>query len=811
MNFSRNILKADLDPIWLLRIFTVIPVALILIAGAGVIWIYFFVMSLLPQGQSVVETPGLAADVRVVRDPHGVPGIIGDNENDLAQVLGYVMAQDRLWQMDYFRRAGRGTLAEILGRDYLESDHLIRTVTAGTQDVHSVERLGERKRKWVECFVRGINAYLASHVRKPPVEFSLLEYRPRPFTPDDVMSIVRAVAWYGSPGARIDPVMASLPAKLGKERALDLFPSDPAAAPPFVVSDLIGWTPQGGLFSRTGGSPLPFRYPGLRGGCAWAVGPGRSRSGKPLIASSVYQVLTAPGFWYRARMAAGAFRLSGSFIPGVPVALAGTNGKVSWGSTLAYADDADLYLERLDADDASQYWRLDRPRRIRQINETYRVRGHAKTSRSIRLTETGPLVSDVVAGRALSLRWTAREGLGLIEAFFAVNRATGGGEARSALKSLTAPCLNVVWGDDEGNFGIQTAGLIPIRPRGSDGIVPMPAWTGTYDWIGYIPFDELPADNNPDEGFAVVADGRPGGKRYPYFVSCYWNDQARQLRIEGLLKKDNGHSRESFQKILGDTGSSLAESLTPEILKAFEGQAPQDKTQQDALRILGSWDHRMTQDSPAAAIFGLVYQTLLAEIFRAPMGEDLYAGFTSNLPLASRAVKKIILGGAENWLGKEGARPVLRKSFQKAVAEGSGLMGDDPSKWAWGNIHSAEFRHPLTSRSRFLEALYHVGPVPLQGSDDTIDFAGWYPSHPFTVTAGVSLRQIADMTDPPQLFGISPMGVSAHFFSSHYKDHTGVWLQGRSFRDPIETADIRKNGFSPVLFKARPAGALSMK
>ncbi len=811
MNISRNILKADIDPVWLLRIFTVIPVVLILLAGAGAIWIYFFVLSLLPQGESVVETPGLSADVRVVRDRYGVPGILGDREEDVALVLGYVMAQDRLWQMDYFRRAGQGRLAEILGRNYLESDHIIRTATAGRHDVYSSARLGERERRWLEHFVRGINTYLVTHAQKPPVEFSLLEYRPRPFTPDDVMSIVLALAWYSSPGARIDPVMTSLLGKLGKDRALELFPTDPAASIPFVASDLNGWTPSGGLFSRSGDRRLPFQFPGLRGGCAWTVGPGLSRSGKPIVASSVYQVLTAPGFWYRARMVAGNFRLSGSFVPGVPVALAGTNGKVSWGSTLAYVDDADLYLERLDTDEASTYWRVDRPRRIKQVNETYRIRGRSKISRSIRVTETGPLVSDVSNGKAVSLRWTAREGLGLIETFFAVNRATGGKEARTALKSLVAPCLNVVWGDEVGNFGIQTAGLIPVRPRGSDGIVPMPAWTGTYDWIGFIPFEELPAGNNPTDGFAVVADGRPGGADYPYLVSCYWNDSARQSRIEGLLKRDKGHFRESFQAIQKDTWSPLAESLTPAILKAFEGHAPQNKSEQEAVRILSSWDYAMAQDSAPAAVFGLVYQSLSAELFRGPMGDDLYANFTSQLNLASRAVRKIILGNGDTWLGKEDSQSVLRRCFRKAVSKGCGLMGNDPSKWKWGVIHSAEFRHPLTARSRFLEALYHVGPVPLGGSDDTIDFSGWCPSHPFMVVDGVSLRQIADMTDPPQVYGISPMGVSAHFFSSHYKDHTSAWLHGRSFKDPIQMTDIRKTGFGPVLFKARPSGALSMK
>lgn len=811
MSFSRNILKADIDPVWLLRIFTVIPVVLILLAGGGAIWIYFFVLSLLPQGQSVVETPGLSSDVRVVRDPYGVPGIIGEREEDVALVLGYVMAQDRLWQMDYLRRAGQGRLAEILGQDYLESDHLIRTMTAGKQEVYSASRLGKRERKWVEHFVRGINAYLGSHARKPPVEFSLLEYRPRPFTPDDVMSISLALAWYSSPGARIDPVMTSLLATLGKNRALVLFPTDPAASTPFVTSDLNGWTPEGGLFSGRLHAPLPFQFPGLRGGCAWAVGPGRSRSGKPVVASSMYQVLTAPGFWYRARMAAGDFQLSGSFVPGVPVALAGSNGKVSWGSTLAYADDADLYIERLDSDDPSTYWRVDRPRKIRQINETYGIRGRSKISKSIRLTETGPLVSDVLKGKALSLRWTARQGLGLVDTFFAVNRATAGKEARSALKSLISPCLNVVWGDSRGDFGVQTAGLIPVRPQGSDGIVPMPAWTGTYDWIGYIPFEELPAESNPTEGFAVVADGRPGGTNYPFLVSCYWNDNTRQSRIESLLEAGKEHFRESIQKIQGDTRSSLAESLAPAILKAFDGEAPRNESERNALRILGSWDYCMTQDSAAAAVFALVYQSLLDEVFRAPMGEDLYSRFTSNLPLASRAIRKIILGNGESWLGHENPRSVLKTSFQKAVSRGCSLMGSDPAKWAWGHIHSAEFRHPLTARSRFLESLYHVGPVPLSGSDDTIDLAGWYPSHPFSVVDGVSLRQVADLTDPPQVYGMSPMGASAHFFSPHYKDYTTAWLSGRSFRDPIQPADIQKSGFSPVLFKARDHAAFSMK
>lgn len=811
MNFARNILKADIDPVWLLRIFTVIPVALILLAGAGSIWIYFFVLSLLPQGQSVVETPGLSADVKVVRDRHGVPGILGGTEEDLALVLGYVMAQDRLWQMDFFRRAGKGTLAEILGRDYLDGDHLMRTVAAGKRDILSTARLGEQERRWVEHFVKGINTYIAYHSRKPPVEFSLLEYRPRPFSADDVMAIALALAWHSSPAARIDPIMTTILGKFGKDKALDLMPTDPAAPVPLVVSALKGWIPRGTLFRGTGADIAPLRFPGFRGGCAWAVGRDMSRSGKPILASSIYQTLTAPGFWYRARMVADDFHLSGSFVPGVPIALAGTNGRVSWGCMASYADDADLFLERFDSDAGETYWRVDRPRKVKLINESYRVRGASRLSKTIRVTETGPVVSDVRNAKALSLRWTAHEGLGLLEAFFALNRASSGDEAKDSLKALLAPCLNVAWADDQGGFGVQAAGRIPVRSPKSDGIVPMPAWTGTYDWIGYIPFDELPSSSNPAGGVTVVADGRPGGPDYPFFVSCYWNDDSKRTRIRKRIVAIRENFRESFEHIQSDTYSSLAQFLTPVVLRAVEGRTSDRKAEQEAARVLRSWDFSMASDSPGAAVFGLVYQSLLEELFRAPMGEDLYNGFAGNVPLVNRALRKIVVKNDTAWLGQVDTPAMLAKCFRRAISRGARRIGDDPSRWQWGDIHTTEFRHPLTARSRFLEALYHVGPVPFKGSEDTIDFAGWSPSHPFNVVDGVSLRVIADMTDPPQVFGISPMGVSAHFFSSHYKDQTTAWANGRSFRDPIQMADIRKNGFSPVLFKPRNAGTISMK
>ena len=810
MSFLKSISNIDIDPVWLMRIFTVIPAVLIILAGGAVVWMYFFVISLLPESQAWVETPGIAADVRVVRDSNGVPGIIGEKEEDLAYVLGYVMAQDRLWQMDYMRKAGQGRLAEILGSDYLDGDHLMRTIKSGRKREVSPERMSDSERRWLQKFVQGINRYISSHVGKLPVEFSLLEYRPEPFTPDDVNSILLALAWETSPASRVDPLMARIVGRVGKAMALELIPTDPAAPSGVFADELAGWNVRGILFSRPAEGRILGRVPGFRGGCAWAVGPARSRSGNPMAASEVYQSLAAPDFWYRARLVAGDFHLAGAFVPGVPVAIAGSNAQTAWGCVSALADDADLFIEALESNSPNNYWRVDRWRKLDERKETYRIRGGSSVSRTIQLTESGPLVSDSDQHRALSLRWTGQSGSGLFPAFYALNRARGGQEIQPALQALIAPCLNVVWADREGNYGIQCAGKIPVRSPDSDGVLPMPAWTGVHDWGGFIPFHELPSITNPPEELLISADGRPGGADYPLFVSCYWNDYSRQERIKELLSAGKEHFRESFQAIQNDNLSPLGQRLTPAILNALNGKTKKNRLEEEAAAALTSWDFHMAGDSAGAAVFGLVYQSLLEELFLKQLGEPLYEGFTSYSPLASRAVKKILANNGQGWLKSTASEAVLTKAFEKATEQGKSLMGADPKKWKWGRIHKTEFRHPLTARSRFLETLYNVGPVSVSGSDDTINFAGWSPARPFQVVDGVSLRQIADMTEPPQAFGISPLGSSSHFFSAHYKDQTAAWLGGRSYPDPILTADIRKTGLSAVLFKSTTA-AVSLK
>lgn len=803
MSTDKPVRKLDMDPLWLLRIFTVIPALLILLAGLGAIWIYFFTLSLLPEGHSVVDIPELQANVQVVRDSNGIPGILGENEEDVAMVFGYVMAQDRLWQMDYLRRAAQGRLAEILGPDYVDGDHLMRTIRAGMQSDQQLSELGEKERNWLTAFVRGVNRYIARHARKPPVEFSFLEYRPEPFAPEDALDICTALAWQSSRARKIDPAITAILGHLGRKRALPLLPTDPAVSPALVTAGLKNWQPRGLLFfSPLNQEPLAIRFPALRGGAAWAVGSANTVSGKPMSACSIYQDLAAPDFWYRARLAARDFVVSGAFLPGVPIAVAGNNGHLGWGCVTAPVDDADLYIEKVDSDSPTQYWHIDRWRNLLVSKQMYRIRGGSSVTRNIRLTHAGPLVSDVWQDNVISIRWTGQGRSGLFSTLYALNRAHGHTQVTAALKRLVAPCLNVVWTDDDGNFGTQLAGRVPIRPPQSDGIVPMPSWTGVHDWRGYIPFDELPSQTNPSDILAVVADGRPGGPDYPLFTGCYWSSDERRRRVRELVGRSDEHYRESFQQIQADTYSGLAQQMTPVLLATIKANQLNSSAEQIAYDLLGSWDFHMKRESAGAAVFGLVFRSLVEELFSEQLGRALYRQFADCHPVPARIVRNIFLkSNAPAGLSVDRSE-VLLASFHKGVAMGRTLLGDDPKTWKWGDIHKTVFRHPLTARSRFLELLYEVGPLSVPGSQDTIDHSGWSSVHPFVSLEGVSLRHVSDMTEPPQVFAVSSMGSSAHFFSSHYKDQLVPWVNGRSLRDPVARADIRKNGFNAVLFRA---------
>ncbi len=793
-------LLSDIDPVWLLRLFTFIPAVLIILAGACAIWMYLFVLSLHPESKPQIQMAGLSADVRITRDANGIPAIVAERTEDLAPALGYAMAQDRLWQMDYLRRAGQGRLSEIFGSDYVEKDHLIRSLRVVCKwDITS----DSVEQKWTEGFIHGINKYISLHANKLPVEFSLLEYRPEPFVPADIQSIILALSVESSQAFKIDPVITRLISKLGDKASL-IFPKDETSPEPLILGDLTGIQTKGAIFAAT--RQQGHGIPGFRGGCLWSVGQNFSRSGRAISACSLFQDLAAPGFWYKARLFSPDYQLSGAFIPGIPAACAGMNKNMSWVCNPTMVDDADLFLEILDSNSPKSYWKIDRWKRIGTKTETYLVKGGSGVKKPIWITETGVIVSDPVNSRAFSLRWTGQDGSLFSTALFIINRATNNQEFTSGLRQLQTPCVNSVWASDDGSHGSQFAGKIPIRSSSSDGMCPMPAWTGVHDWQGFVAFEDLPSRKNPAEGFTSNCDERPGGSDFMIYTGAYWRNGAKNLRLTALLANSGAHSRESFQKIQNDIFSFTAARLAQTLL---EHTVPKGSTENEAVAMLKTWDFQMSNDSAQPAIYALWRRAVSKALVSNHFGADIYQVISRNTELTNKAADKLLfdaIASADPQL-----TAILSEALAKGLADGVALFGPDMKKWKWGSAHTAEFRHPVAGKSRFLEDIYNVGPVALSGARDTINYTSWSIQRPFEVTEGVTLKEVYDLTNPPQEYGVSSLGSSAHFFSGNYKDQTAAWLSGRLFRYPLDASEVRKNSSGAVLLRPDPKRKPHMK
>ncbi len=795
----------ELDSDWLLRIFSILPIILVLFAGAATIWIYFLVLSLLPESQSVVETAGLRSEVKVVRDINGVPGIIAESEEDLAFVFGYTVAQDRLWQIDFLRRAGQGKLSEILGQDYLGYDFLQRALSGGNNLKEEIERLQPSEKNFIDHFVQGINRYISQNYSKLPIEFSLLEYKPDPFTIEDVQSIARAFAVGCSPSLRIDPVAAQVFGRIGNQ-GKTLFPSTAGNDSSIIPPELIGWESKSAFYGKQ--IALLPSLPKFFGGNVFLINAERSSTQKPIWASCVNQSLTAPDFYYRARLSAKNLFLNGEFIPGIPMPIAGNNGKLVWNCVPAYVDDADLFLERID-ETGKNFWRIDRWRKLEESRNEVLIKGSRPATIKINSTENGPIVTELNKSTVLSVRWTGREHMGLIGTLANMSRAQDAREFLHSMKTLTAPILKVVWSDDRGNAGIQVIGKIPIRRHDSNGIIPQPGWTGLHDWIGFLPVAMLPSTINPKTP-VISIPGYLSGFDDSGLSHFHPVTEKSQFPFDTLFRSTD-QSKESLQQNLQDCFSPMAMDLTPRIISGLGNSQEITAAEKKAVNLLKPWNFQMTKDSAPAAIFGLFYDLLLEELFYELLGEQLFSEYIMEFPVADRAIHSIFKASEHSPEIAESLNTSIIRAFSKAVSRGTALAGSNPEKWKWGDFNRIKASHPISLKSGSLGRFYSVDAGSGSGFRDTIQLSFGVKTPWNSQYNASTLKMIVDNAAQTITYSVTPLGPSGIFFSNHYKDFLNTWLAGKLLKNPIDGVDLRKEALSQVVFKPTEHAAASLK
>lgn len=752
----------------------------------------------LPRTSGTLPLPGLQAPVRVIRDRWGVPHIYAANSEDLFMAQGYVHAQDRLWQMEFQRRAASGQLAEVFGAVALDSDRFVRVLGFRRVAEREADTLDDETRRLVEAYVRGVNAFIEQHAGNLPIEFTLLRLRPRPWTIADVLVWGRMMALQLSRNWREELVRARLTATVGAERAAALTPHYPDDHP-IIVPPGAHYTPTMGqsAMERADAAARFFPDGAGQGSNSWAVAAHRAAGGGPLLASDPHLAITMPSLWYENHLSGGEFHVTGASIPGTPGVVIGHNEHIAWGVTNSGNDVQDLYLEKFDPTDPTglRYEYQGRWETAELVREEIVVRGQREVViEEVRITRHGPIINALVPAHAqsgtngetlraeqpLAMRWTALAPTRLMRAVFRLNRARNWESFREALADWTVPPQNFTYADVEGNIGYALGGDIPLRAKG-DGSVPVPGWTGEYEWVGVIPHAELPHVLNPPEGFVVTANNRIVGDSYPYPFPAEWLNGYRAERIRQLIEQTPRHDAESFARIHADV-----RSLPGLELAALAGRLPADEPlAQQARDALATWNGELSADSIGGTIYSRLRERLLSAIYAdaAPAFDaTIGLGAFATLPgrdMAHRAFPRLLrrlIERDDRFFGKRTADEILAAAWNATLAELRAELGDDVTTWRYGRIHTLTIRHPLGSLPA-LATIFNRGPFPTGGDLDTVNM-GYLPREfagpPFYIAP--SYRQICDTADWDRSQSIHPTGQSGHPGSRHYSDFVQPWL-----------------------------------
>ena len=754
-----------------------VPFGLLVVLLLALLGAFFYLRTSLPKVSGTLSLPGLSAPVEVVRDENAVPHIYAQNVEDALFALGFVHAQDRLFQMDFQRRVGAGRLSEVLGSATVETDKFLRTLGVYRSAERTLPHLSAEAQGALAAYSAGVNAFLAEHKGALPPEFLILGYEPEPWQPADSLVWLKMMAWDLGGNWDDELLRARLLKVLPPERVAELWPPYPGDAP-VVLPDFSALYQKLPLEKLWATSPKPL--PPGAGSNNWVVSGEHSVTGAPLLANDPHLALQTPALWYLAQLSAPGLGVTGATLPGLPFVVLGHTDRVAWGFTNTGPDTQDLFVERLDRKNPNRYKTPTGWADIKTRQETIRVKGQADITFTVRETRHGPLISDVsaaaaaVAGSdyALAFAWTSLRDDDLsAQAGLELNRVQNWHDFTEALRDFHAPQQNIVYADTDGNIGFYAPARVPIRKKG-DGLVPVPGWTGDYDWTGFIPFEKLPHVYNPPSGQLVTANNKLVPDSYPYFLTSEWAEPYRVERITALLAAQKKHSLGSFRDVQADQFSGMVGDFLPFLLsvqaEGADAQALQTR--------LATWDGVMAADAPEPLIFSMWYKTFTRLVLEDDLGtlfEDTW-GFR---PLFFRNV----IREQTAWCDRietpqtETCELLAATALRQTAQELRQLYGDDPANWHWGDPHYADHDHLVFGETP-LARLFNLR-VPNGGDAFTVNAARYAVNAAGAAqTTGPGLRAVYDLSDLERSQFIQPTGQSGNVLSPHYRDFLDRWV-----------------------------------
>jgi penicillin G amidase len=709
------------------------------------------------------------------RDARGVPFIEAANERDLFFAQGYATASDRLWQMDFLRRTARGELAEVLGANVVEVDKLHRIY--GFRAVAEKQWAGASKqtREALESYARGVNAFIES-TESLVVEFQVLRYQPKPWTPIDSLALGKLFAEKLSFTVDAD-ILRALLSDLPRQRVEQLLPQ---SSPLDLLAERYR-SYETHAFSDDQRAILREVLKAIQrsraatngdsevGSNSWVVSGARTVSGKPLLASDPHLPPTSPSIWHIVHLAAGDLRVSGVAVPGVPGVMIGHNDSIAWGITNVCPDVQDLYFEEFEPGDTDLYktpagWRAADVRMEQIAVRNVDGSPAAPVEVEVKVTRHGPVIFEK-GSVGLSLRWTALDADIIdLDTFLAINHARNWNQFTNALSGYGGPPQSFTYADTDGHIGYYCAGRIPVRKNG-DGSVPYDGTTNDGEWLGYIPFADLPHAFDPPAAQIVSANQRLVNDAYPYHITHNWRVPYRARRIHDLLQKQTKFDVDDFLAIQGDAYSIPDAIFAAELVKLGQPFTNTSTEWHDLVEMLAGWDGYSTADSTELPVVIEMRKAFRNHILNAAIGAELAPLYEWRNE--GTFVDKLIAERSLDWLPREFVSydALLLTCYREAVDTLTNQLGEDRTQWTWGRMAQVRFSHPLEK----------LGPAGQRFAIRTLpqNTGGSMP----TVNAGarVSLRFVADLSDWDATRLCLPLGESGDPQSANRADQLDEW------------------------------------
>jgi penicillin amidase len=785
----------------------------VLAAGAG-----GYLYSKQPSRQGMVELQHLQGSVTVRYDERGVPHIRADNETDLYRALGYVHAQDRLFQMEVLRRLARGELAEVLGPKLLDTDKLMRSLRIRERAETYFANLDKQSPSFIamQAYLDGINQYQDSHAK--PVEFDVLGIPKRPFTAQDTISIAGYMAYSFAAAFRTEPLLTFVRDQLGPEY-LSIFDLDwqpkgvlNGTGTPLASAD---WKDLNALARLSEQALADNGLPQFEGSNAWVVAGSRTQSGKPLLAGDPHIRFSAPSVWYEAQLSAPGFELYGHYQALMPFASLGMNHDFGWSITMFQNDDLDLIAEKVNSDNPNQVWYRGKWVDMTTSEQQIAVKGQAPVTLVLRQSPHGPIVNDALGSGGgktpIAMWWAFLESQNpILEGFYQLNRADTLAKARGAAAKIQAPGLNVVWANAKGDIGWWAAAQLPKRPAGVRPWFILDGSTAEADKDGFYPFTANPQEENPARGYIVSANFQPvspTGMEIPGYYNLA--DRGQQLNRQ-LSDKTVKWDLENSQKLQLGTTTAYGPRLLAPLLPVLR-EVVSDPAELKLVEQLAQWTGDYPLDSTSATLFNQFLFNLADATMHDELGNEFFETLLSTRVIDA-ALPRLAASADSPWWdnrstqGKETRADTVKAAWQASLAHLKSTLGADVSQWQWGSAHTLTHGHPL-GQQKPLDLFFNVGPFAAPGSHEVPNnLSAKIGPAPWPVTYGPSTRRLIDFADPAHSLTVNPVGQSGVLFDSHYDDQAEAYVEGMYFQAHLNDEEVTANTRSTLkLLPARVA------